>query len=68
MGRFAPKYPPEAKAELYRLVLDADPRRTIREALAEIAETGIEINEETAKAYVRDEKAPAPVRDLGPVR
>jgi hypothetical protein len=57
MGRFAPKYPPEVKAELCRLVLDAKRRRTVPQAVAEIAESdGVEIGASSAYGYVRRER------------
>jgi hypothetical protein len=57
VGRFDPKYPKEAIAELYRLVLDADSPRTVPQAVAEIAEGhGIEINRSTAYRHLQRER------------
>jgi hypothetical protein len=57
MGRFDPKYPPEAIAELYRLVIDAEPQLSVPKALAKIARThGVEIVVSTACSYVQRER------------
>lgn len=57
MGRFAAKYPTEAKQELCRLAIDSDPPMTVRAAAETIkASHGIEIKLATAQALVRDER------------